>query len=137
VRKVVLDTNLYIDWLNRGRREALFTGSGYARYLSAVVHLELRAGARTRRAIRGVEQLAAAYRTGKRLFAPGPPIFEHAGRVLPALQDRGWEIRRASLVNDVLIALSARSIGAALYTTNEADFVAIRELAPFELVVVD
>jgi predicted nucleic acid-binding protein len=39
------------------------------------------------------------------------------------------------LVNDVLIALSARSIGASVITQNERDFAAIRSARPFKLVV--
>jgi predicted nucleic acid-binding protein len=39
-------------------------------------------------------------------------------------------------VNDVLIALSARSIGATVVTSNARDFAAIREIRPFKLTVV-
>jgi predicted nucleic acid-binding protein len=35
------------------------------------------------------------------------------------------------LVNDVLIALTARQMGATLYTANAEDFVAIRRIRPF------
>jgi predicted nucleic acid-binding protein len=69
-RKVVLDTNLYIDWMNRGLREA-------------------------------------------------------AGR----------EVRRASLVGDVLIAHTARSLGASLVTAGR-DYEAIRSVLDFDLEVV-
>ena len=40
------------------------------------------------------------------------------------------------LVNDVLIALSARSIGATVVTNNARDFAAIREVRPFALTIV-
>ena len=39
------------------------------------------------------------------------------------------------LVNDVLIALSARSIGASVITQNERDFAAIQSVRPFKLLV--
>ena len=41
-----------------------------------------------------------------------------------------------SLVNDVLIALSARSIGATVVTNNASDFAAIRDVRAFKLTVV-
>jgi predicted nucleic acid-binding protein len=48
----------------------------------------------------------------------------------------GREVRRASLVNDVLIALTARSLGATLYTADGEDFKAIRRVRDFALQVV-
>ena len=44
MKKIVLDTNVYIDWLNRGLHETVMLGPGLVRYLSAVVVMELRAG---------------------------------------------------------------------------------------------
>jgi predicted nucleic acid-binding protein len=41
-----------------------------------------------------------------------------------------------ALVNDVLIALSARSIGANVLTSNARDFAAIRAVRPFKFTVV-
>jgi predicted nucleic acid-binding protein len=40
------------------------------------------------------------------------------------------------LTNDVLIALSARSIGATVITQNEQDFVAIQTIRPFKMALV-
>jgi hypothetical protein len=40
------------------------------------------------------------------------------------------------MVNDVLVALTARSIGPSVVTSNAADFEAIRKAEPFELEVV-
>jgi predicted nucleic acid-binding protein len=51
------------------------------------------------------------------------------------LKDRGREIRRASLVGDVLIAHTARSVGAAVLTSDR-DFEAIRSVLDFELEMV-
>jgi predicted nucleic acid-binding protein len=134
-RKVILDTNLYIDWMNRGLREAYMIGPGFLRYLSAVVQMELRVGARTLPARRAVDQLLRAYRTAGRVVAPDIQIFDSAGRTLRALRDKGQEVRRSSLVNDVLIAHTARSIGAKLVTADR-DHEAIRSVLEFELEVV-
>jgi predicted nucleic acid-binding protein len=135
LRKVVLDTNLYIGWLNKGWTPDLFVGPGLVRYLSAVVHMELRVGAKMLPAQRALDQLVKAYRTSGRLVLPDADVFDRAGRTLQRLREKGREIRRPSLVNDVLIALSARSLGATVLTTDQ-DFETIREVLDFGLQMV-
>jgi predicted nucleic acid-binding protein len=133
VKKVLLDTNIYIDWINRGLREGLMLGSGVLRYLSAVVVMELRAGARTRNDRSAIDRLVRAYAAGGRLIAPTNLVFDRAGSVLRKLKLAGREVRSAPFVNDVLIALTARAVGATVVTANLADFEAIREVQPFAL----
>jgi len=138
VRRVVIDTNLYIGWLNSGRHEAVLFQREAVKYLSAVVMLELYAGAfspRDRKLVRGV---VAAFDRADRILIPSATVWEDAGHVLRALQElRGYRVAGSrSLVNDVLIALSARAIGATVVTSNARDFAAIREIRPFELTVV-
>ena len=133
MKKVVLDTNLYIDWMNRGLHEELMLGSGMVRYLSAVVVMELRAGAHTRAGRLAIDHLVRVYAAGDRLTAPPQAVFDRAGSVLRRLKLAGREVRSSSFVNDVLIALGARVIGATVVTANLPDFVAIREIEPFAL----
>jgi len=45
VKKVLPDTNIFIDWLNAGKYEDVLFAKGFTKYLSAVVLLELEAGA--------------------------------------------------------------------------------------------
>lgn len=80
--------------------------------------------------------LVRAYEAGGRLVTPSARTFADAALILQRLHSRGREIRRASLVHDVLIALTVRSLGATLYTTNATDFEAIRNLLDFPLQVV-
>jgi predicted nucleic acid-binding protein len=134
--KLVLDTNLYVGWLNHGLHEALVVGPGFVRYLSSVVQMELRVGAATRPARRLLDQLVRAHTASARLAVPSRSVFDEAGLVLRALRMAGREVRRAALVNDVLIALTARQIGATLYTVNAGDFAAIRRIRDFSLQVV-
>ncbi len=138
MRRVVFDTNLYIGWLNSGRHEAVLFQREAVKYLSAVVMLELYAGAfspRDRKLVRGV---VAAFDRADRILIPSATVWEDAGHVLRALQElRGYRVAGSrSLVNDVLIALSARAIGATVVTSDARDFTAIREIRPFELTVV-
>jgi predicted nucleic acid-binding protein len=136
VKRTVLDTNIYIDWLNDELHEAYVLGPGRVRLLSAIVLMELRAGAGTRRAAKGVDQLARAYQSGQRVVAPSPVLYDEAGHVLRELRRRGRDVRRGSLVNDVLIALTARAQGASVVTRDGSDFTSIREVREFSLEVV-
>jgi predicted nucleic acid-binding protein len=133
MKKILIDTCVYIDWLNQGRHEEVMLGAGLVRYLSAVVGMELRAGARDRGTRDAVSSLFRAYKTAGRLLAPSPDVFERAGAVLRQLKLSGRDVRQASLCNDVLIALTARSIGASVVTANLDNFQAIRRIEPFEL----
>jgi predicted nucleic acid-binding protein len=128
VTKLILDTNVYIGWLNYRLHETLAVGPGFVRYLSSVVQMELRAGATTRPARQLLNQLVRAHAVSGRLVAPSPSQFDQAGLTLQALRLAGREIRQASLVNDVLIALTARHLGATLYTGDVEGFEAIRRV---------
>ena len=64
---------------------------------------------------------------------PSSEVFDRAGGVLRELKLAGREVRQASLCNDVLIALTARSIGASVATVNLDDFAAIRRIKRFDL----
>ncbi len=137
MKRVVIDTNLYIDWINAGLREALLVGPGYTRILSAVVLLELWAGTTNLPSRRAVEKIERAYTTAQRLLVPMPGVFAESGRVLRDLRAAGLEVRSAAFMNDVLIALSARAAGARVLTRNRSDFQAIRKVSPFDLEIVD
>ena len=138
MRRIVIDTNLYIDWLNAGKHEAVLFRRDAVKYMSAVVMMELFAGASSepdRKRLRGI--MASFAKTG-RILLPSIVVYEEAGNVLRKLQaSRGYNPTGASsLVNDVLIALSARSIGATVITQNERDFVSIQGIQSFKLEVV-
>jgi predicted nucleic acid-binding protein len=128
MKRILLDTNVYIDFLNSGQHEALVLGAGLVRHMSAVVLMELEAGATTPAARRTVSQLARAFEKFGRLHAPPGSAWPQAGGILRRLRSSGREVRRASLVNDVLIALTAREIGATLVTGDVSDFGAIRRI---------
>jgi len=137
MQRIVIDTNIYIDWLNEGRHEDVIFQRETVKHLSAVVLMELLAGAfstKDRRLIRGI---TLPFARANRIVTPTVSIYEEAGDVLRRLQRlHGYSIPSAyGLVNDVLIALSARSIGASVFTQNERDFAAIQAVQPFKLVV--
>lgn len=135
MNRLLFDTNILVDWINRGEHDSVVLRPGCIRVLSSVVEMELRAGLRTRRDRLAVDGIARAYAKAARIVCPTPAIFAEAGGLLAKLARQGVEVRRASIVNDVLIALSARSIGATV-VTRDVDFQRIRALAPFALELV-
>lgn len=139
MQRVVIDTNIYVDSLNEGRHEAIIFQRETVKHFSAVVLTELLAGAFSTRDRRLIQSVSLSFTRANRIITPSISIYEDAGNVLRQLQRvRGYALPSAyGLVNDVLIALSARSIGASVITQNKRDFVAIRSVRPFKLVVVD
>ncbi len=111
MRRVVIDTNIYIDWFNVGRHEEVVLQRDAVKHLSAVVLMELRAGAFASRDRRLVQRVESAFARAGRILLPSRHVFVEAGDVLRRLQARrGFHLTTShSIVNDVLIALSARS----------------------------
>ncbi len=138
MRRLVIDSSIYIDWLNARRHEDLLFRRGSVKYLSAVVSMELRAGAFSVRNRRLLRRLESVFHRTDRVLAPTANVFAEAGDVLRRLSsERGYNLKGAhSIVNDVLIALSARSIGATVATQNARDFQAIRAIRSFDLELV-
>ena len=138
MRRLVIDTNVYIDWLNQGRHEDVLFQRDAVKYLSAVVLMELVAGAASRNDRRLVRRLETAFAKAGRILTPTPAVFAEAGETLRSLRVRaGYDIRGShSMANDVLIALSARSIGGIVVTQNERDYRAIERVKRFRLHVV-
>lgn len=138
MRRLVIDTNIYIDWFNAGRHEDILFHGDSVKHLSAVVLMELRAGAFTLRDRRLVQRLESAFARAGRILVPSRAVFVEAGDALRGLQaNRDFHLETShSIVNDVLIALSARSIGATVVTQNESHYRAIEAIRPFRLVVV-
>jgi predicted nucleic acid-binding protein len=138
MQRVVIDTNIYIDWLNKGLYEEVLFQSGAVKHLSSIVLMELWAGAFSIRDRKLLRQITVNFAKAGRILLPTVGIYEEAGEVLRRLQIfRGYTTTSAStLANDVLIALSARSIGATVVTQNRRDYVAIQGLRPFKLTVV-
>ena len=139
MRRVVIDTNIYIDWFNAGRHHDLLFERDTVKHLSAVVLMELRAGALRASDRRLVERVEEAFARAGRILTPSHAVFAEAGDALRCLQvDHGFRVEtRHSIVANVLIALSARSIGATVVTGNGRHYRAIQAVRPFQLVVVD
>jgi len=137
MQRLVIDTNIYIDWLNRGRHDDVLFQRNTVKYLSAVVLMELRAGASSPGDRRILRRLETAFERASRILTPSRAVFAEAGDTLRRLRtEHGYNLRGRSIANDVLIALSARSLGATVVTQNERDYRAIQAVRPFGLAIV-
>jgi predicted nucleic acid-binding protein len=92
--------------------------------LSAVVILELRAGARTPAQAKLLErEVVQRFTRANRVFTPSADAFSAAGKLLASLATReGWTAdAHPSLVHDALLAASCRESGVTLIT-RDRDF---------------
>ena len=132
--KYALDSNLFIDAFRNAAEEArlLAFHQRYApnEYLSAIVALELRAGARAGPdAARLERHVLGPFERRGRVFAPSYATWKLAGAAVAAL--RGNTITRG-FYNEILLAASCREHGVTLVTRNVADFQRIRRVLRFE-----
>lgn len=132
--KYALDSNIFIDAFRRvDEDEAL--ADFHARlapfeYLSAIVALELRAGARSKAAASKLQaHVLSPFERRGRVFAPSYPTWKQAGAALASLGDS-----TRAFYNDVLIAASCREFGVTLVTRNVRDFERIQAVLPFDFV---
>lgn len=128
----ILDTSVYIEIFRTGRFTFPLLQSTYVVRCSAVVLHELLRGAASRLERRFVIDLMNRCH----VLTPTESHWMQAAEILNAIRKRQHYDANGlrALVFDVLIALSARSIGAAVITCNESDFQAIRRHVSFHLV---
>ena len=135
--RILLDTNVFIDYLRAGRHGEWVWGGRQARvrFLSAVVLMELRVGADTTRRRRAVDRILEAF-PAERLVAPAPALFDRAGVLFRTLHGDGANLLdRLGPMNDLLIALTAWRIGASVVTGNSGEFNRIAQHLPGLVVV--
>ena len=135
--KVTYDANIFIKYKERSFPRGL--------YMSAVVLQELLAGAKDASAIKELERVRHEYRKAHKLLVPTEEDWWHVGLALNALQ-RGRrskrtgripkisEAERLRIVNDVLIARTAKREGVTLVTDNISDFKKIRNFCDVKLI---
>lgn len=141
--KHLVDTDLYIDLIQTGKTlpivRDLYDKEASGIYFSSVVAQELLAGARSPAGRRHVETLLAPFERVGRIVTPNHRQWREAGDLLAKILEHRPDLKSklAGLVNDCLLALSARAIGATLYTRNRDDFVLLQKIRHFSLVVVN
>ncbi len=138
---ILLDTNVYLFAMNseEGARffERSFLPLAFRTYLSSVVVEELYAGALDAGAVRLVERYVAVLERAGRVVTPTFRDWKEAGTLVARMtrKEPGRKPRIQQMLNDLLLALCARRIGADLFTFNRDDFELIRRHTPFSLKV--
>jgi hypothetical protein len=141
MNKFLPDTNIYIDYYKLDKFTEILEPNQPSNdiiYVSALVILELFSGAFDRSQIAFLDNLAKVSKKGNKIVVPLWSDYVEAGRLLSKLQSqKGYEVKKTlGLTNDVLIALSARRIGATVITQNKKDFEAIKSVRDFKLKIV-
>ena len=135
--KAILDTSVYLPFLRQNGeiQDLTFLHRPTLLYLSSVVFAELFAGARDRSTVRLLERFYRTFDRANRVIAPDQQVWLEAAHVLHRFSIRhGFEaIGLARLSHDILIALTARKIGAIVFTRNRTDFERIQEVRDFRL----
>ena len=141
--KYLLDTNVYLDAARSASRRDQFRAAFFpllpATYLSAVVAYELVVNAADRGSRAYVEDFIRPLERTGRIVTPAFDDWVEAAALVTAieLRDRSWRSKLPALLNDILIALSARRVGAMVLTRNRDDFLLIRSHKGFSLRVLD
>lgn len=104
-----------------------------------MVAYELMVDAADRRSRAHVEDFIRPLERTGRLVTPTFGDWVEAAALVTAieLRDRRWRSKLPALLNDILIALSARRVGAVVLTRNRYDFLLIRRHKGFSLRVLD
>lgn len=133
--KVMFDTNIYISFIRNRSHTAELERRGTVKYVSAIVLMELWAGARTKKAERLLSQLQKPYESADRIVTLSSQHYIIVGQFFSDLALKYRELcKKSDFVNDVQIALTALSIGATLYTESVIHFEIIRsKLKSFRL----
>lgn len=139
-RKVVFDTSVYIQAIQSGPTTLaypLLISALPRTYLSAVVVQELYSGAIDATGERLVETFVLRSEKTGRMLSPTYEGWKQTGKVLARIGRRepAQRSRLPKLVRDLLLALSAKQVGATLYTFNRADFTLISRYTQFALQV--
>ena len=136
---ILLDTNVYL-FAMRSDEGAAFFGRRFLplvfqTHLSSVVVEELYAGALDARAIGLVESYVGALERAGRVIAPAFQDWKEAGRLIARAtrKETSRKSKVQQMLNDILLALCARRIGADLFTFNREDFQLIHRYRPFSL----
>ena len=132
-RKVLIDTNVYIDIFNDGAHARLQSPFEYVVFLAHPVLHELWLGAKGRREVNHLTNLQAEFVRLKRLVLPTVMTLVSIGEACHRLRSSGkLDPVRPALYNDVCIAALARQVGATLITRNIRDFTVIRTVLDFD-----
>ena len=141
--KYLLDTNLYIKACQSEEKRDRFRAALFPllpmTFLSAVVAYKLSVNAQDRQTQRLVQEFISPMERTGRVVSPTFADWCEAAAIMTAIEtkDQGWRSKLPALLNDILIALCARRIGATLLTYNKEDFRLIHRHKGFALRILE
>jgi predicted nucleic acid-binding protein len=140
--KYIIDSDLYIELLRTGQYNDIIAEIYICEtpniYFSSVVAQELLSGVINETGRKNVEAVLSPFEKTGRIITPGYPVWKETGYILSKLRiiKPYLKSKLPQLINDTLIAMSARSIGAIVVTLNSSDFEAIKSIRNFSYITV-
>ncbi len=135
--KFILDTSIYIPFINQGIAHPIIESHQVRPliYMSAVVLEELYAGTLDIHSVKLLDKMYDTFSGMSRIITPDAVDWQKTGKVVAQLGNKyGFEsLHLSRLTNDVLIATTARKIGAVVGTNNKKDFFRIQEYIDFKI----
>jgi predicted nucleic acid-binding protein len=137
--KYLLDTNVYIEACRSEERRVQFRKAFFPllpfTFLSATVAYELAANASDQNTRELITDFAGRLERVGRTVTPIFSDWIEASEIMTriAQNEKSWRSKLPQLQNDILIALSARRIGATVLTYNREDFLLIRRHKHFSV----
>lgn len=126
--RIVLDTCIYISWIRGRHLDILEESRMNIIHLSAIVYSELLTGAFATKDQKLVKSIRNQFESRNRFQGINATISQDVGDVL-----RKIDRPKNSIFADVMIAMSAKYIGAEVWTQNAKDFEAIKNIKSFKL----
>lgn len=139
--KYIYDTNIYIQCLQyrefAARFEAEYTRRIPFTFFCSVVVQELLLGCTHDLVVKRVQSFYKPFERVNRIINPLYQDWEEAGLVGLKIAKKypSLKAKRFALINDILIALCCRRIGATLVTQNKKDFEIISTIKPLRFEV--
>ena len=140
--KYIIDSDLYIELLRTGQYHdiiaEIYTRETPNIYFSSVVAQELLSGVISEIGRKNVEAVVTPFEKTGRIVTPGYAVWKETGNILSKLRAERPQLKSklSQMINDTLIAMSAKSIGATVVTLNSSDFEAIKSVRNFSYITV-
>ncbi len=128
MRPLIVDTNVWIDWLRGKNVELRELSRDRILFMPSIVAMELLSGAKDRKSYKTVIELINSFDRHKRILVHTKEDYLMAGE---ALADLGWPASRKS--NDALVISTARRMGAEVLTKDQSDFKQLAALVSVSL----
>jgi predicted nucleic acid-binding protein len=142
--KIIYDTSVYIEFLRSksfaNSFRSLYEVNIPVTFFCSVVVQELIAGATDQLKRAAVEGLYRPFERSRRIVTPTHAAWREAGRLLATMRVKRSDRKdrlTGSFINDLLIALSARSVGASVVTLNADDFTMISKFTAVQLEILN